>query len=331
MADILSQSEIDNLLSALSSGELEAEELQQQEERQKVKLYDFRSPQKFSKDHIRTLELLHNTFSRTCSNYLTGITRQNTKLKLVTLEQITYEEFIRSVPNPTILVNFKFMPLNGVLTFEFNPGFVFQIIDILLGGQGERRYVAKDFTEIDKNIIEKVAKEVIQNLKRAWDEVIEVSPEYDGMEVNPALNQTLAPNEPIALVTFSVEMGSNTSMINLCIPYMSIEHILDKLILNHWSENDEEEFKEEYKTEIKKHLNSAPIDINVELGRSTIMINDFLKLAKGDVLRLDNLISDPVKIFIEDKACYYGKPGVVSKNKGVEILDMIKEEGNDNG
>ena len=331
MADVLSQSEIDSLLSALSSGEIEAEDIKKEEEIQKVKVYDFRRPQKFSKEHIRTLELVHDNFSRLCSNYLTGKTRKNTKVQLVSVEQITYEEFIHSVSNPTVLVNFKFEPLNGMLTFEFNPDFAFQMIDILFGGSGEKRYVAKEFTEINKGVMKTLSKEIIENLKGAWEDILEVHPEYESMENNPALNQTLAPTEPIALLTFSIELGRNTSILNLCIPYISIEPFMDRLVVEYWFENEKKENKKEYRDYIQSKINLADIDISVELGRSNIMINDFLKLNIGDVIRLDNLTTDPVKIKIGDKECYYAKPGLVGSNIGVEVLDVIKEEDKDNG
>ncbi|MGL4761219.1 MAG: flagellar motor switch protein FliM [Sarcina sp.] len=331
MADVLSQSEIDSLLSALSSGEIGTEDIQKEEEKQRVKVHDFRRPQKFSKEHIRTLELVHDDFSRLCSNYLTGKTRKNTKVKLVSVEQITYEEFIHSVSNPTVLINFKFAPLNGLLTFEFSPDFAFQIIDILFGGNGEKRYVAKEFTEINKGVMESLAKELIENLKVAWQDIIEAIPEYESMENNPALNQTLAPNEPIALLTFSVEMGNSTSMVNLCVPYVSVEDIMDRLLVEYWFEHDQKNIKNEHKDKIESKIKGVDINLSVELGSSQIMINDFLKLTIGDVIRLDKLIIDPVKVKVENRECYYAKPGMVGFSRGVEILDIIKEEGNDNG
>lgn len=136
MAEILSQGEIDALLSALSSGEITPDEVPKEEEKQKVKPYDFKRPQKFSKDHIRTLELIHDNYARIISNYLTAQVRSNVKVKIESVQQITYEEFIHSVPNPTILTIFKMPPLNGSILFETNPQFVFQMIDVLLGGNG---------------------------------------------------------------------------------------------------------------------------------------------------------------------------------------------------
>jgi flagellar motor switch protein FliM len=297
MADVLSQSEIDALLSALSTGELEPEQVPKEEERHKVKVYDFRSPQKFSKDHIRTLELIHDNFARIISNYLTAQVRVNVKANIETVEQITYEEFIHSVQNPTIMTMFKMPPLTGTIQFETNPQFSFQIIDILLGGTGDRPTVSKEFSDIDKNIMLQVTTGLINNLKLAWEDILDVEPEVEGIETNPAINQTLAPNEPVALITFSVEMGKSSTFINLCIPYLSLEKVLDKLVVQYWFQNEDVELMEESKQKLEKGLN--PVYIN------------------------------PIKVYIEDEEYYYAKPGVVGKNVGVAILDMIDKDVNE--
>ncbi|SHE57854.1 flagellar motor switch protein FliM [Clostridium fallax] len=326
MADVLSQSEIDALLSALSTGELEPEELDKEEEKQKIKPYDFRSPQKFSKEHIRTLERIHDNFSRIISNYLTAQVRKNTKVKIESVEQITYEEFIHSIPTPTILFQFKMSPLNGSILFEMNPSLAYQIIDILLGGTGNKGEVNKEFTEIDKNILSQMGAGMLSNLKLAWEDVADVSIEMEGLETNPALNQTLAPNEPVALITFSVEIGSNNTFMHLCIPYLSIEKILEKLVIQYWFQSDDNENIEESQELIKEKLNSVDINISAELGKTVISVDDFLQLVVGDVIKLDNKCSSPVKVIIEDEESYYGKPGIIGKNRGVAILDIIDKD-----
>lgn len=326
MADVLSQNEIDALLSALSAGELKPDELQKDEEKQKVKKYDFKSPQKFSKEHIRTLELIHDNFARIISNYLTGQIRKNTKVKIENVEQTTYEEFIHSIPNPTVLTIFKMPPLSGSILLEFNPQFTFQVIDILLGGTGERMHINKEFTDIDKNIIKEIAIGLISNLKLAWEDVVEVFPEFEIIETNPAINQTLAPNEPVALITFSVELGKSTTFINLCIPYLSLEKVIDKLVVQYWFRPDDDSIVEESKEKIKKRLDIVEVDISVELGKTHVSVDDFLKLTTGDVIKLDNKFNSPVKVKVEDDECYFAKPGVVGKNMGVAILDIIDKE-----
>lgn len=326
MAEVLSQNEIDALLSALSSGELKPDELPKDEDKQKVKPYDFKSPQKFSKDHIRTLELIHDNYSRIISNYLTAQVRSNVKVKIESVQQITYEEFIHSVPNPTILTVFKMPPLSGSILFETNPQFVFQIIDVLLGGTGTGKFKNREFTDIDKNIIRHVNKGLISNMKLAWEDVIDVEPEIEGLETNPALNQTMAPTEPVALITFSVEMNKSNTFINICIPYLSIEKVLDKLVVQYWFQENDEEVLRESREKLKKRLNIVDVSMTAILGNTNITINDFLKLSTGDVIALDNKSNSAVKLLVEDKPYYHGKPGIVGKNIGIQILDIIDKD-----
>ena len=329
MADVLSQNEIDALLSALSTGELESEEVGKDDENHKIKLYDFRSPQKFSKEHIRTLELIHDNYARIISNYLTGQTRQNVKVKIETVEQISYEEFIHSVQNPTIITIFKMPPLSGTIIFETNPQFSLQVIDILLGGKGDRKIETKEFTDIDKNIMRQITAGMISNLKLAWESILDVEPEIEAVETNPAVNQTMSPNDPVALITFSVEMNKRSTFINMCIPYLSIEKILDKLVVQYAFRNDDESLMAESREKIEKGIQKIDVDVIAELGHTNITVDDFLRLAVGDVMKLDTKSSSPIKIYVGDEECYYAKPGIVGKNMGVVILDITDKEVNE--
>ncbi|AYD40722.1 flagellar motor switch protein FliM [Clostridium fermenticellae] len=326
MPDVLSQSEIDTLLAALSAGELTPDEIPKEEEKQKVKPYDFRSPQKFSKDHIRTLELIHDNYARIISNYLTAQVRSNVKVKIESVQQITYEEFIHSVPNPTILTVFKMPPLSGSVLFETNPEFVFEMIDVLLGGRGNGKYKMREFTDIDKNIVKVINSGLIENLKLAWEDVLEVEPEIEGLETNPALNQTLAPTEPVALITFSVEMGKSSTFINICIPYLSIEKVLDKLVVQYWFQDSNESLLQESRSKLRERLNIVNMNVTADLGRTAITVDQFLKLRIGDVLKLDEKINSPIKLKVENEAYCYGKPGTLGKNMGVQILDIIDKD-----
>lgn len=326
MADVLSQSEIDALLSALSTGELEPEQVENEDEKHKVKIYDFKSPQKFSKDHIRTLELIHDNFARIISNYLTAQVRKNVKVKIETVEQVTYEEFIHSVQNPTILTSFKMPPLTGTVLFETNPQFSFQVIDILLGGTGERTTTSKEFSEIDKNIMLQVNSGVLSNLVLAWEDILQVEPEIEGIETNPAINQTLAPNEPVALIVFSVEMGKSTSFINLCIPYLSIEKVLDKLVVQYWFRNESDELLEESRMKLEEGLQPVEIEVSASLGETHLSVDDFLRLNRGDIIKLDSNYKKPIKVYIEDREHCYAKPGTIGNRLGVTVLEIIDKD-----
>lgn len=326
MAEILSQSEIDELLSALSSGEIEPNYIEKEEEH-KVKVYDFRRPQKFSKDQIRTIELIHDNYSRIISNYLSAQLRANIKVKIVSVQQITYEEFIHSIPNPTVLTIFNMDPLQGSILFEENPEFVYRVMDVLLGGSGDRKFKVREFTDIDKNIINEVNKGLISNLKLAWNDVLKVSePVITNIETNPALNQTFAPNEPVALITFSVEMFNNSSFLNICIPYLSIEKILDKLVVKYWFKSKNSDLENESRKKVKKQLNEVTIEVIGELGKSNLTVKEFLKLSIGDVITLDQKINQPVKIIVGNNEYAYGNVGTIKKYKGIQITDIIDKD-----
>ena len=326
MAEVLSQNEIDALLSALSSGDIIAEDIIKEEEKPKIKLYDFKSPQKFSKDHVRTLELIHDNFARIISNFLTAQLRTNTKVNLVSVQQITYEEFIHSVQNPTILTTFKMSPLNGNILFETNQQFANQVIDVLMGGGGQRKLKLREFTDIDKNIIKNINFGLLNNLKLAWEDIMHVDIDVEGVETNPALNQTLAPNEPVALITFSVEMIKSNSFINLCIPYLSIDKYLDKLLVQYWFKDKTQEEINRNQDIIKKSISNVEITLSGLLGKTMITVDEFLKLSLNDVITLETKCTSPIIVQAEDECSYYGKPGVIGKKYGVAILDIIDKD-----
>ena len=242
------------------------------------------------------------------------------------MEQITYEEFVHSIANPTILTIFKMPPLQGNILLEMNPQFSFQILDILLGGTGDRDEKAKEFSEIDKNILANITSEMIKSLILAWDGILEVKPEFEGLETNPSANQTLAPNEPVALLSFLVELGKSTTYMNLCIPYLSVEKVLDKLVVQYWFKTDESELEDEAREKLKKGLDPVKVNMHVELGKTEITVDDFLELVNGDVLVLNSQYSDPVRVFVENEECFIAKPGIVGKNMGIQLLDILDKD-----
>lgn len=329
MAEVLSQSEIDALLSALSTGDVQPEQFKERDEKHKIKKYDFRSPQKFSKDHIRTLEMVHDSFARIVSNYLSGQLRKHVKIEIQTVEQITYEEFVHSIPNPTILTLFSMPPLQGNILLEMNPEFSRQILDILLGGTGVRGERVKEFSEIDKNILSNITTEMIKSMVLAWDGILNVKPKFEILETNPSANQTLAPNEPVALLSFSVELGKTNTYMNLCVPYLSVEKVLDKLVVQYWFKNDSKYEDEESNKKLFKGIEPVEVNMHVELGETEINIDDFLKLSIGDIIILDKPSIDPVIVFVEENPCFIGKPGKIRNNIGVEILDILDKDVNE--
>ncbi|GAA0121421.1 MAG: flagellar motor switch protein FliM [Clostridium argentinense] len=326
MSEVLSQNEIDALLNALSSGDLEHDFLEEKEEKVKGKPYDFRRPQKFSKDHIRTLELVHDNYSRIISNYLTAQLRSNIKVKVESVQQITYEEFIHSIPNPTVLTLFRMPPLSGQILLETNAEFVLRIYDVMAGGSGSKKPMLKELTEIEKNLIKTLNAGMISNLKLAWEDVLKVEPVIENIETNPALNQTLAPNEPVALITFTIEMFNTNVFMNICIPFLSLEKVLDKLVIQYWFREDNEILVKESREKLQKRLNVVDVDLKAVLGKAEITVKDFLELNVGDVINLNNNIEEPIGVYVEEQLTYIGKPGLHGKNRAVQILDFTDKD-----
>lgn len=326
MSEVLSQSEIDELLSALSSGQIIPEQTPENKEKQQIKLYDFRSPKKFSKDHITTLEMVHENYARIISGYLSAQVRTNVQIKVAIVDQVTYEEFIRSISSPTMLAVYKMPPLVGSLLLEMNPQFVFQILDILFGGAGSTVYKTREFTEIEKTVIRSISEKLIENLKLAWEDVLDVHPELLDIETNPALNQTMAPNEPVAIITMSVKMNGIQTYLNLCIPYLAIEKVMDKLIVKYWFTGTYNDDKSPVRKIVEKRLQNVTLNMSAVLGKTQIPVKSFMDLQVGDVIRLDQSVNLPLDMYVGGKLHYRVIPGIHNKKKAVQVGEIIEKD-----
>jgi len=269
------------------------------------------------------VEVIHDNYARIVSNYLTAQLRSNVKVKIENVEQITYEEFIHSIPSTTVLNLFRMPPLDGQIILETNEEFVLRIYDVLAGGSGDKKPKFKELTDIEKNIIKHVNQEMISKLKLAWEDVMQVETILDSIETNPALNQILAPNEPVALITFSVDMFDTSLLINICIPHLSIEKVLDKLVIKNWFSTVDNEQGEEVKDKINKVIKNVDVGMKAVLGETKISVNDFLNLFTGDIITLDRSYDSTVDIYVEDELLFKAKPGLKGKNKAVQIIEYI--------
>ncbi len=228
MGDILSQEEIDSLLSALSSGEVDAEEMKNADERT-IKNYDFKRPAKFSKEHLRTLELIFEHYGRLLSTNLPVYLRKNIQVSVVSSETVTFNEFTNALSNPVILGIINFQPLSGNILIDLTSSLGYAFIDRMLGGNGEPIDKVRDFSEIEMGILYKIITISAQLLREPWKNVIEVDPVLERIETNTQFAQIIAPNEMIAIVTLNVKMAEVEGFLNICIPYLTIETIIDNL------------------------------------------------------------------------------------------------------
>lgn len=326
MSEILSQSEIDELLSALSSGQVVPEQVIDTREKQQVKKYDFRSPKKFSKDLTTTIEMIHDSYARIISGFLTAQVRTNVQVKVAIVDQVSYEEFIKSISSPTILTTYRMPPLSGTLLLETSPQFVFQLLDIMFGGPGNTAFKTREFTEIEKSVIRNITEKLVENLKLAWEDILDVEPEFIDIETNPALNQTMAPNEPVAIVTLSVKINGIQTYINFCIPYMAIEKVMDKIMVRYRFSGSEQDDTGVLRQRIEKRLKGVPLTLTTVLGNTSISVKSFLDLQMGDVIQLNRKVSDPLDVLVEDKVHYRALPGTFNKKMAVQVAEIIDKD-----
>ena len=329
MKQVLSQQEIDALLQALDAGELDSETVMEEKEKDKVRSYDFRRPIKLSKEYINTLYMVFENFSKIAGNLLSTQIRTNAKIILGGVEQISYDEFIRSIPRTTLLALFKSKPLTGIQILEVNPQFCVQAIDLMLGGPESPTTALPSnkerFTDIELGVLEEIVYSLLRAFEAAWADIIEMETSLDSLETNPQLVQNMSPNEPVVLMSFIIEVLDNRSFMNVCIPYVSFENVTDKLSMKNWFdfEKDAGDNSQEL---IKDRILTCPVDLEVVLGKSIITVDDFLQLEVGDILQLDVKITEPLKLYVEDKLHFLVKPGQVNSKLAVQVLQYIEED-----
>ena len=326
MGDILSQNEIDDLLKALSTGELDAQQIQTTTQEKKVKSHDFKRASKFAKDHIKTLNIIHDNYARLVTNFLTGYLRTLVQVDVVTVEALPYSDFSNSVSNPVILAIIDFTPLSGSVILEIEPHIAYALVDRILGGKGSSMEKVREFTEIELAIIERIIIQILNLMREPWENVISIRPRLDKIETNAQFAQIVAQNETVALITLSAKVGDVDGMINICIPHMVVEPIASKLSTRFWFSNIQKEATPEMKDSIEAKIQSTKVPLKAILGRTTISVNDFIELQPGDVLSLDANINEDMEVEVGDLLKFYAKPGVKKNKVAIKITNVIKKE-----
>lgn len=327
MSEILSQAEIDALLSALQSGEVDVDTIRQDENAKKVRIYDFRRPNKFSKDQLNTIEIIYENFSRLLTTYLTGTLRSRIIVKMATVDQVTYEEFVHSIPNPTIFTVFNMPPLEGKGVLEINPVIAFSAIDRLFGGPGISGIKGRPLTEIEKSVMEKLAERILSLFREAWISLIEVDAFLENIEINPQFSQIVSPLEMVVIITLNVSIGDTEGFINICLPCLMLEPIANKLNSKFWFTNLRSNSEDNNK-HIKKMLERTHLPVTVAIKRSTVTVRELLELQTGDVINLDHGKNQDLFVYLGSRLKYYGKPGLIGNNLAVKIT-RIHQEGSE--
>ena len=325
MGEVLSQDEIDNLLKALSTGELDADEMKNTDERQ-VKDYDFARPAKFSKEHLRTLEIIFEHFGRLLATNLPAYLRKSVSVDVVNSEVVIYSEFSNALSNPVLLGVVGMDPLMGNVIMEMASNLGFAIVDRLLGGVGNSLEKERDFSEIELSILERVFTICVNLLHEPWENVVEITPRLNRIETNSQFAQIISPSETIAIVTINLKIGDVEGLMNICLPYTTLEPVMDKLNTKYWFSTMKEKDSNSYEAAIENIIDNALIPMKAVLGTSKINVQDFVNLQLGDVIRLDRKVDDELEVYVGNIKKFKALPAYSDNKYAVRVTEILREE-----
>lgn len=325
MGDVLSQNEIDNLLQALSSGELDAEEIKDSDEKQ-IKNYDFARPAKFSKEHLRTLEIIFEHYGRLLSTNLPVYLRKAIQVEVMNSEAVSYSEFSNALSNPVLLGIINFAPLKGNIILEIASNLGYAMVDRMLGGEGEPLEKTREFSEIELLIIERILTVCVNLLHEPWENVVDIHPRLERIETNSQFAQIISPSEMIAIVTINIKIGDVEGLMNVCLPYLTLEDIMDKLNTKYWYSTMQDKDEQQYVDAIETLISKVPIPMKAVLGNSTISVSDFSGLQVGDIIRLDTKVNQELDVFVGNIKKFTALPGSSGDKYAVRITSVIREE-----
>ncbi len=322
--EVLSQGEIDSLLAALMSGDVPQETIEAKEHK-KLKLYDFRRPNKFTKEQLRTLQVMHEGFARLLTNFLSGYLRSTITIEMASIGQFTYEEFVNSVPNPTVMTVFSLSPLKGTALMETNLQFLFPVIDLQFGGPGEMPLKIRELTDIELSVANRIIKRLLDHLTISWKDFVSITPKIESIDANPHIHQLMSPNDIVAVVTLSAGVGTEVrGLINLCLPYSLLDSILSKFSLaNQFTRNTEQE--ETDLRSLEYWLGESDVEVNVVAGQADICVKEFLQLQVGDVLPLDRSFTQDLDMYVGEELKYKVQVGTVGQSLAVQVTSLAEE------
>jgi flagellar motor switch protein FliM len=278
-----------------------------------------------SKDQMRTLQNLHEGYARIFSTTMTSYLRTLVEIELVSVDQLTYSEFIMSISNPSCIYVFQMEPLEGSAIFEINPSLVFYMVDRLFGGQGKSIEQNRELTTIEESVMIKITERALANLKDVWEHVGIFNPKVVNYETNPQFVQIAPPSETVILISLEVRMANGSGLISLCFPFMVLESIISKLSGESWMVSQRVSTRETEKI-VRKEIESRPVTVAAEVGGLSLTIRDLLQLKTGDVLWMDRRVDSRLPIKLNGQLKMEGKPGLVGRRKAIQVTSFITKE-----
>ena len=326
MTEVLSQDEIDQLLAAVNAGDTDPDDFRPASDSRKIKMYDFKRPDKFSREQIRTVSIIHESFARDVTALFSGCFKSLVHVHVASVDQLTYEEFIRSVPTPTTLAVLGMEALKGSAVLEIEPAITHTMINRLFGGAGEVKE-QHELTALEKKVMgDIITNHILAPLRSAWKRIIDLNPSLTGIDTIPQFCQIVPPTEMIVLVTFECKIDETEGIINLCLPYLTITPILPRLTAEFWYTCVES--KQEIPdgaVSLSEALDKISIPVTVELGKKNMPLKEVRDIGEGTIIELDKLAGDTVDIFAGGVPIGRGEVVVIDENFGVRVTEIVGE------
>lgn len=333
MSDVLDQADIDALMSAISAGEVEETKTRGQIfsfaradlEDVEIRAYDFKRPERISKDQMRALRTLHESFARNFSASLSGFLRTIVEVRVANADQLTYDEFISSLPNPTSFNLIDAPPLDGQLCLEVSPLIIYPIIDRLLGGSNDEVFIPqRPLTLIEERLIQKILARGMTTLTEAWESVRQIDFKLGEMESNPHIVQIVPPNEVVVVIGFELKLGNRAGTMSLCIPFTVIEHLMEDIAAQSWFSSGRHRSDEQWSKMIADRLNDARLEITALLAETTITVEDLEQLEVGDLIVTEKPATAPATVYVGSVPKFLGGLGRLKGNRAVKIQRPLR-------
>ena len=286
------------------------------------KLYNFRRPDKFSKEHLRGLQDIHREFSRQLSLVWTAYLRMNVEVDVVSVDQLTYDEFVRSMPSPITIGVIELEPLPGQILLGVSFEVLSALVDRMLGGMGVSETNHRELTDIEEALSKKIIEKTVKTLETAWENVHRVEGKIVGLDSSYSTIQVATSGEIVALITLEVQIaGQHYGLLSLCFPYPVLEGVLSQLSNQHYFQSKGIMASEEEKEVMIRKLNPSFLDVAVQFGTAEITAKELMDLKVGDVIKLDNKINEEVIVKINNEKKFFARPGTLKNSVCVRITD----------
>ena len=324
LAEVLSQQEIDALLLALNSGDLSVSDVA--EEKEQVKVYDFKRAMRYSKEQLRSISRIHENFIRSVTSYLSAQLRTFVEIEIELVDQVTFREFIASIPSKTILNIFDVQPMDGKMVLDINPQVAYSILERMLGGHGGSINGSGNLTEIETALIQRVFSQAFDLYPAVWQNIGNLTLKFEEIETNPQFLQIAAANDTVILIVLRTTIGEITGRMTICLPHLIVEPLLPKLSTHQWFSSTSNRNAPPQEKKIKQNLDAVLLPVVAELGRATIQVSDLVNLQAGDVIGIE---TGKIQVKVGSFTRFLGNPGIQKGHYAVQIDQVVQTEGDD--